>query len=296
MFPVLFSIGSWSVSSFGIFLALGFLLGLFLIWRLTRAWDLDEEKILDLILITFIGGILFARVFFALENWQYFAPSPLNIVKFSKFPGFSFWGGFLGGWLTLYIFARRKRLDFWQLADIAFVGLLGGLILAQLGCFLGGCSIGAPSKAFFAVNMVGFIGKRWPVQVVEALLLSIGLLKIWSQATHFHQRGKIVGMGLILVGTIKLILEPLKQNHSDAIFPLFFILLGLVIIYKITRQNPITQVKGLTVFLGSLFTDSKARKKIIQNLGKYCYNQKASFGWKLRNLKKLLRRSNVKFS
>ncbi|MCL5784132.1 MAG: prolipoprotein diacylglyceryl transferase, partial [Patescibacteria group bacterium] len=92
MFPVLFSIGSLSVSSFGIFLALGFLLGLFLIWRLTRAWDLDEEKVLDLILIIFVGGMIFARVFFALENLPYFTSSPLNLIKFSKVPGFSFWG------------------------------------------------------------------------------------------------------------------------------------------------------------------------------------------------------------
>ena len=49
MLPVLFSIGKISVSSFGIFLALGILLGIFLVWRLSRAWDLDEEKILDFV-------------------------------------------------------------------------------------------------------------------------------------------------------------------------------------------------------------------------------------------------------
>ncbi|MBI2337600.1 prolipoprotein diacylglyceryl transferase [Candidatus Daviesbacteria bacterium] len=296
MFPVLFSVGKISVSSFGVFLALGFLLGIFLIWRLTRAWDLNEEKILDLILLTFIGGLFASRIYFALENWQYFMASPLNLFLINKSPGFSFWGGFLGGWLTLYAFARRKRLDFWQLADIAFVGLLGGLVLSQLGCFLGGCNIGIPSKAFFSVTMVGFVGKRWPIQAVEAVFLSIGLLKIWSQATHFHQRGKIAATGLILVGAAKLILEPLKQDHSEVIFPVFFILLGTVILYKVTKQNPITQFKKLVAYLEKLISDPKVRKTAIQSFSKLWYNQKTNIGWKLRNVKKSIRRSNVKFS
>lgn len=296
MFPVLFSVGNISVSSFGVFLALGFLLGIFLIWRLTRAWDLNEEKILDLVLLTFIGGLFSSRVYFAVENWQYFITSPLNLFLINKMPGFSFWGGFLGGWLTLYIFARRKRLDFWQLADIAFVGLLGGLILSQMGCFLGSCNIGIPSKAFFSVNMAGFVGKRWPVQAIEAILLGIALLKIWAQATHFHQRGKIAGMGLVLVGIIKLILEPLKQNHSELIFPVFFILLGTVILYKVTKQNPILQFRNSAVYLTGFISEPKVRKSVVQSLSKFWYNQKADIGWKLRNLKKSLRKRNVKFS
>lgn len=296
MLPVFFSIGNISVSSFGVFLALGFLLGIFLIWRLARAWELDEEKILDLIILTFIGGLVISRLYFVIENWNLFATSPLNILLIHKTPGFSFWGGFLGGWLTMYAFARRKHLDFWQLADIAFVGLMGGLILAQLGCFFGSCNIGVSTNAFFAVTMVGFVGKRWPVQVIEAFFLTIGLLKIWSQATHFHQRGKIVGLGFLIVGLIKLILEPLKQDHSEIIFPSVFVLLGSTILYKVTKQNPIMQLKKLSIFLTKFISDPKVRRSSLQHFNKFWYNQKANATWKLRDLKKALRRLNVKFS
>ena len=73
MFPVLFSIGKITVSSFGVFLTLGFLFGVFLVWRLTRAWELNEEKILDLTMLTFIGGLIGARIYFLMENWQLFS-------------------------------------------------------------------------------------------------------------------------------------------------------------------------------------------------------------------------------
>lgn len=275
---------------------MGFLYGTFLVWRLSRAWDLDEEKILDATLLTLIGGMLGARIFFAILHLQYFASAPLNLILINKVPGLSFWGAFLGGWLTLYFFSKAKRLDLWQLADIALVGVLGGLILSDAGCFFGGCNVGIPSKEFFAFTMVGFVGKRWPVQAIEALLLSISLIRIWSQATHFHQRGKIAGLGLIYIGAVKLMFEPFRVDHLGAVFSLSFVLLGLTLYYKVTKQSLITQIKSLGKFLVKLTADSETRKKIVQTVCKSCYNQKTAIGWKLRNLKKILRRSNVKLS
>lgn len=295
MFPVLFSIGNISVSSFGVFLALGFLLTLLLVWRLARAWDLDEEKILDLTLLTFVGGLIGARVYFALEHWQFFFTSPLKLILIMKYPGFSFWGGFLGGWLTLHFLARRMKMDFWQAADIASVGLIGGLVLSDLGCFFGGCSVGVVSKAFFAVPMVGLIGKRWPVQLVEALLLVIILVKIWSQATHFHQRGKIVSLVLIALSLIKLVLEPFKQENSY-FFDLILLSLGLTIFYKVTRRNILRDLKSGFGFAIGVFTKESNRKLLYQYFSKSWYNHKTSFLWNVRNFKKILRRLNVRFS
>lgn len=296
MFPVLFSIGNFSVSSFGFFLALGCLLGIFLVWRLARAWDIDEERVLDLMLLTFVGGLAGARIYFALENLSFFALSPLNLILIHKFPGFSFWGGVLGGWLTLFFLSQKKRLDFWQVADIASVGLIGALVLSNIGCFLGGCDVGVPSKAFFSVAMLGSIGTRWPVQIVEAIFLAIALRYLWSQAIHFHQRGKIVSLGLTFVGFTKLILEPFKEDHSGIIFSLVFMFLGLTIFYRITKQNPIIHAKSIVNFVVQFISDSNIRRKTVQKLRKTWYNQKTTLTWKLRNLKKLLRRSNVKFS
>lgn len=296
MFPVLFSIGNITVSSYGVFLALGFLYGTFLVWRLSRAWDLDEEKSLDLTLLTFIGALVVARIYFVFEHLQYFTGSPLSVILINKVPGFSFWGGILGGWLTLFYFSKRFKMDFWHLADIASVGLLGGLILSDLGCFVGGCSIGTPLNSIFAVTMIGAVGKRWPVQILEALFLTLCLTRIWYQATHFHQRGKIAALTFIYVGIVKLIAEIYKQDHSEAFFAVICVLLGTNIYYKVTKQNPITQFKEIKRFFIRLVSDSVYRKGVVQRFKKSCYNQKTAFSWRIRNLKKVLRRSNVKLS
>lgn len=293
MFPVLFQVGSLSISSLGLFLAAGFLFGTFLVWRLSKAWDLDEEKVLDLTLLTFTGGLFFSRVYFILDNFQLFGFDVLKWIHIVRYPGFAFWGGLLGGWFSLFFLSRRAKLDFWQLADIASVGLLGGLILADLGCFFSGCNVGVRSDLFFAVPMIGVIGKRIPIQAIEALFLTITLFKIWSKATHFHQRGKIVSLTLIFLGLAKLLMEPFKEvTGVGYYFALLLMVLGVTIFYRVTRRNIIRDLYNAPKFLRVYFS--------LQNLSKTWYNQKVSWSWKARNtyiaVKKIFRRANVKFS
>lgn len=297
MLPVLFSIGKISVSAFGVFLAIGFLVGVFLVWRLSRAWDLDEEKILDLTILTFLGGLIGARLYFVSENFHIFSQNLLRIVLINKYPGFSFWGGFLGGWLTLFFLARARKVDFWQGGDIASVGFVGGLILSSLGCFLGGCGIGIPSKLLIAVHMVGFPAARFPVQLLEAILLVLALTRIWSAATHFHTKGKILSLSLIYVGLIKVLVSPLKQTKDESsILSLVLIFLGLTIFYKVTKRNLISDLRSLSTFVFKLISDYQTQKFVLTSMKKYWYNQTTSFFWKLRNFKKILRKINVKFS
>lgn len=297
MLPVLFSIGKVNISSFGVFLALAFLYGVFLIWRLARAWDLDEEKILDLTLLTFLGGLLGARLYFAIEHWQFFLSAPLKVILVNKYSGLSFWGGFLGGWLALFYFSRRFKMDFVALADIGVVGFLAGLVIGNLGCLLGGCNIGVASNLFFAVPMVGILGKRFPVQALEAILLSLSLVKIWSKATHFHLRGQILALSLIYIGIIKFVMEPLKQVHGAGyLFSLTLVVLGMVIFYKILsgKRTLFSDIKACITFMISFITNRETRRKVILYLKKSWYNQKTSLNWRLRNLTKILRRLRVK--
>lgn len=295
MFPTLFTFGKFSVSSFGVFLALAFLLGIFLIWRLARAWDLDEEKILDLTILTFFGGLIGARLYFASEHLQFFLQGPQKLLLLTKYPGFSFWGGFLGSWLTLYFSVRHFKMHFLALADIVSVGFLGGLIISNIGCFLGGCNVGSISKLFLAVPMEGQIGNRWPVQLFEAVLLLWVLRRIWFQATHFHQRGKIISTALIYLGLVKILLEPIKQV-KEYFFDISLLILGITIFYKITGRNLITDLINLFYSIINFFTKAESRHNALQMLSQSWYNQKTSAVWKLKNLKKAARRLNVKFS
>lgn len=296
MYPVLFSIDKLSVSSFGVFLALGFVFGLFLVWRLSRAWDLDEEKILDLTLLTFLWGLIGSRLYFVLQNLHYFSQNILMVILFTKYPGFSFWGSLLGGWLALKFFSKQKKIDFWQVADIASVGFLGGLIFTSLGCFLGGCNIGIPAN-FFSVTIVGTAGKRFAVQILEAILYSLALMNLWSKSIRFHRRGTVLGLTLIYIGLIQILTQPLKPFRDEGLFLSFIlIILGVYIYYKVTNRNIRKDISDFINYVQKLLTDSLTRKAALARLKTFWYNRKTAWSWNLRNLKKNLKKINVKVS
>lgn len=293
MLPVLFSLGPVTLSSFGLFLSLAFLFGSFLVWRLARAWDLDEEKVLDLILLTFFGGLIGSRLYFAALHFDFFSQDLFRVILFTKYPGLSFWGGILGGWLMLKAFAKRLKLSFWQMADIAAVGFWGGLVFGDLGCFLGGCDLGVESR--FGVTMVGVLGKRFPIQLAEATLAALVLLRIWPKATHFHYPGQIIGLSLIFFGVIKFSLEFFRANPQGGHFlSLVLLCLGFLIFYHQGKRSFRADLVGAFKFLADFSHKQAKRDEALLWIKKSLYNNKVLWSWRFHNFKKLLRRIRVK--
>lgn len=295
MFPTL-SAGALSISSFGIFLAIGFLFGVILVWRLSRAWDLNEEKVLDLMLLTFLGGFILSRIYFILVNFPSFGLDLSKWLNITKYPGFSFWGALLGGILALKFYSRKFRINFWQALDFAAVGLLGGLIFLDLGCFFASCNIGVSSKIFFALPMVGAIGQRIPIQLFEAGLYSLTLISLWKKTLHFHTQGTIFALSFIYIGLINLLSESFKQMHSNTLgFNVILIIFGVSIFYKLTKRKIASDIKALGTFLGQFIKDKDTRYAAMVRIKRNWYNYKVSIRWKLRLVTKLLRRLNVRF-
>lgn len=295
MFPILFSVGSFSISTFAVFVTAAFLFAVFTIWRLARAWDIEEEKALDFTILTFIGGIIVSRLYFVTEHLEIFLKTPLNILLFFRQPGFSFWGGFLGGWLTLYLLSRKNKIDFWHVADLASVAFLGSMIFTDLGCFFAGCDLGIPSNAFFALKIPNQAQKIIPVSLIEAFLLYISFVRIWPIVTHFHSRGFVVGITLITLGIVKTILEPFRAVHSSgAIFSATLIILGTFIFYKSTQRSILKDVKQMPVLFIKLFSDKQTQLALVQFVKKWWYNQKTLWIWKANAIKKNIRRINAR--
>ncbi len=293
MLPVLFSIGPITISSFGLFLAVAFLFSTYLIWRLARAWDMDEEKMLDVLILTFFGGLVISRVFFIIEHLNFFQADFLKMIQITKYPGFSFWGGFGGGAGALFFLCRMIKIDFGKVLDISSVGFLGGLFWGNIGCFLGGCGAGIQSDLFFATPMVGLIGKRLPVQLFEAVIFLIILIKIWPKAVQFHPPGKIASLVLIFIGGTKFIMDFFRQS-SGHFLSLVLVLLAIFLFYKIARKTPIEDVKNLAALLKEIFTSREKRQRFLKGLQKKWYNQTVAIFWNIRSLTKILRRFNVR--
>ena len=175
MFPLLFSIGPINFYSLGLFLAIGFFLSSFFIWRRLRELGIDEEKVIDLVIMAALLGLIFARIFFVGQNISLLGFSLSHWLLIGRYPGLSFWGGMVGIFLALLWFSRRQSLNFWQLADEFSYGLMPLLILAQIGAFFDGSGFGRPTTAPWGVYITGSLLKCYPLPLV----MSIGFFAIW---------------------------------------------------------------------------------------------------------------------
>lgn len=296
MLPVIANFGPLIISSFGLFLALGLLLGIFVIFKTATIFEIDQEKILDLSLLSFFGGLIGARFYFVIFHWSQIG-GVMSAVFLNRFPGLSIWGGLIGASLTLWYFSKRAKLDFFQVADFISVGALLGLVLGDIGCLLGGCMYGLPSKLPLATKVVGVLDKRLPTPLFESLLLFLTFLYLYKLVTKYHPHGKVLSLFLIFLGVVKFITAFLRGDEKLVFFgwlnltrylPLLIFGLGLALFYRQTKRS----ARNDLIFVLGLATSPRNRKITSVALKKSWYNYKVS--WKIA-IQKQIRNTNLIF-
>src|SRR5581483_5087257 len=103
---------------------------------------MPRDKVQDLIMWTFLGGLVGARLFYVI---QYHISDPLEFFRIWN-GGIVFYGGALGGAAAAVILhrtvLRRFNVSAWKLADALAPSIAIGLCLGRIGCFLNGCCYG----------------------------------------------------------------------------------------------------------------------------------------------------------
>jgi phosphatidylglycerol:prolipoprotein diacylglycerol transferase len=139
MISELFHIGSFSISPFGVMLVFAFLGGfLQLRWGMRRQGIGDEEDASALIFAAGVGGIVGAKVYYALLNRDWH-------LLFDR-SGLVWYGGFLLGTAAVLFTINRRRLPVWELADAVAPALALGYAIGRIGCFLVGDDYGRPTS------------------------------------------------------------------------------------------------------------------------------------------------------
>lgn len=153
MDPVLAKVGPLTVRWYGLMYAVALLLGTFIIYREVKrkGLGLDLEDVLDFVLISFVFGLVGARIYSVLFNLDFFVSRPLAILGIGYgrsgfgISGLAIHGGLIGGLAGLIFCARRKEVDFWKLADSVAPALILGQALGRFGNFMNGDAFGFPT-------------------------------------------------------------------------------------------------------------------------------------------------------
>jgi len=151
MLPELFHFGPFHLRSFGVMLALAFLLGTWIALKDARRRGLDESSVLNLVLVILVASIVGARGMYVVTHLAEFAGRPLAALAIWE-GGLTLYGGLVLGTLAGFAFMARVGLPLGTTADALTPGVALGAGIARIGCFLNGCCYGLPSSLPWAVR------------------------------------------------------------------------------------------------------------------------------------------------
>jgi len=138
MLPILFTIGSVKIYTFGVFLVLAFFWGSFFLWKLIRLTSFKEEEVFDGLFWSLFGGFSFGRIVYVILNFRDFGFNLAKFILINGYPGLSLYGVLIGGILTLSIYFRRLKLNFREIIDYFIPPILTAMAVGELGGFFSG--------------------------------------------------------------------------------------------------------------------------------------------------------------
>ena len=133
--PVAFDIFGWPIRWYGIFIGVAILLALTFASRDFRRKGWDEEFILDAAVWTILIGFIGARVYYVLFELDYYLQNPGEILQIWN-GGIAIYGGVIAGGLTLYFYAKSKKMEPLFVTDTVAPYLLLAQAIGRWGNFV----------------------------------------------------------------------------------------------------------------------------------------------------------------
>ena len=121
-----------SIKFYGLIIAFGFLLAVLFGGRIAYKWKIDLNKMIDVLIFGTVGGIIGARLYYVLFEWDYYRIHPGEIVQIWN-GGLAIYGGLIGGILCAYFTCKKIDLNFYKLLDMCGMSFLIGQGIGRWG-------------------------------------------------------------------------------------------------------------------------------------------------------------------
>jgi phosphatidylglycerol:prolipoprotein diacylglycerol transferase len=178
---VLFSFGSLHIYRYGLAVAVGLGVGLWLARREAGRRGLDRDLVIDLCLLAAIAGLAGARLEHVLFSLPYYLAHPGEILRFDE-GGLSVHGALIAGGLVAWWRGRRAGLSFLVLADLLAPAVALGEAIGRLGCDL----IGRPGQGPLPIVIDGLSYHNVPLY--SATFLFGLFLYLWFRRRAWETR------------------------------------------------------------------------------------------------------------
>ena len=225
MHPILLKLGPITIYSYGAFVALGFAVAAFLIYRRAASFGIDKDRTIDLLVVMLMTGIAGARLLYVLLNLGYYRSNLFELIDLSR-GGLVWYGGFFAAIGSAAVYIRGKRMGFWNTMDLVVPYIALAQAFGRVGCFFNGCCYG--------VNGI-------PIQLYSSFILVMifVVLLYWQDRRRFKAE---ISLGYCVLYSLKRFCIEFFRGDNPKIFlgltisqviSLFVIILaGIVFIKK----------------------------------------------------------------
>lgn len=238
---VVFTLFGRDIYWYGVLMATGILVAIWLADREEKRKGLPKDTILDACLYMIPLGILCARLYYVLFEWQYYGQHPMEILYIWE-GGLAFYGSLLGGLLGLWIYSHRKKIRILRIMDCVAPGLALAQAIGRWGNFFNQEAYGLPINNGsllwfpFAVRIEGvhyFNGEictnpyHMATFFYESMWCVLIFLFLWANRKKFKHDGDAFLIYALLYGFERMFIEGLRGDSLYLIQPGGFIAEGI---------------------------------------------------------------------
>lgn len=224
MHPELLQLGPLHVRSFGAAMAVAFLVGTWLGLREARRLRLDEDRFVNVILVTLVAAVLGARALYVIEHLAEFRDEWGSVLALWQ-GGLTLYGGLVAGTFAGLVSARRFGLPRWLVADALTPSLALGLMFGRLGCHLNGCCYGQPTTLPWGVKFPhdSFAYLEFgdtPVHPSQLYNAGLGLLlfaAVWIARRRVRTPGVLFWSFLLAFAIVRIPIDMTRAYETDAL-------------------------------------------------------------------------------
>ena len=143
---ILCTICGVNIYYYGVIMAIAIVIGTLVSdWAGTKYFNLKKETIIDMAPYLIIFGIIGARLYYCILNYDFYLRFPTEIIAI-RHGGISIHGAILGGAFGLWLFSIRHKLSALKLCDVSVIGLSIAQAIGRWGNFFNSEAFGGPTN------------------------------------------------------------------------------------------------------------------------------------------------------
>jgi phosphatidylglycerol:prolipoprotein diacylglycerol transferase len=223
MYPDLLSIGPLTLHTYGLFVALGLMVGLVVTMRVGKSQAMRPHQILDMGFMIILSAFIGSRAMYVFMNLSYYRQQPVEIFKVWE-GGLVFFGGIVAVMMTLLWYSRLSRPSFWEVGDLWAPGVAVGQAIGRIGCLMAGCCYGKPTDVPWGILFThphSLAPRHVFIHPTQLYAFFSGMMIFWVLlGIHSRKRfpGQVFLWFLILHSTARLAMERLRGDPRGVVF------------------------------------------------------------------------------